>query len=185
MSTPTAPQSRYSLGSAKNLVYSMLAVLGMVAVLVLMVPRVQTVGGPPVDVATEASQVRAETGWDIVAPEGLPDGWSPTSVRYVRTTGDFMTWHVGWKTPRDTYVAVEQTLDPTREWVAAQTNRAPEEGTLDIAGRTWTTFVRDTKTQNSLLDQPAAGSGELTTLVTGDADFDDMAVFVEALRPVG
>ena len=173
------------MGSTKNLVYSLLAVLGMVAVLVLMVPRVETVGGPPVDVAAEATQVREESGWDIVAPQGLPEGWVPTSVRYVRTTGDFMTWHVGYRTPRDTYVAVEQTMDPTREWVAAQTNRAPEDGTTEIAGRTWTRFVRDTKVQNSLLDMPATGSGELTTLVTGDADFDDMAIFVQALRPAG
>ena len=185
VSTPTAPKSRYSLGSAKNLVYSLLAVLGMVLVLILMVPRVESVGGPPVDIDATAAQVKSESGWAIVVPEGLPDGWVPTSVRYVRTTGDFMTWHVGYKTPRNTYVAVEQTLDPTDEWVAAQTNRAPREGEVVVAGRTWTKFVRDTKVQNSLLDRPAAGSGDLTTLVTGDADFDDMGFYIEHLQPVG
>lgn len=184
MSTPAPPQqSRYSLGSTKNLVYSLLAVVGMTAVLVLMVPRVSSVSGPPVDVSATAVTVQADTGWPIVEPVGLPDGWSPTSVRYVRTTGGFMTWHVGYQTPSGTFVAVEQTLDPSREWISAQTNRSPSEGTTEIAGLTWEKYVRDNKVQNSLLHQPEA-DGELTTLVTGTADFDDMAFFIEHLEPV-
>lgn len=171
------------MGSTKNLVYSLLAVVGMTLVLVLMVPRVSSVSGPPVDVHATAVSVEAETGWPIVEPVGLPEGWSPTSVRYVRTTGDFMTWHVGYQTPTGTFVAVEQTMDPSREWISAQTNRAPTEGTMEVAGREWVKFVRDSKVQNSLLHQPGA-DGELTTLITGTADFEDMAVFVEHLQPV-
>lgn len=186
MSTPPAPpRSRYSLGSTKNLVYSLFAVLGMVAVLVLLVPRVDTVGGPPVDVPAKAAEVKAQSGWPIVAPSGLPDGWSPTSVRYVPVTSGFVTWHVGYRTPEGTFVAVEQTKDPDRAWISAQTNRAPREGTVEAGGKTWEKFVRDTKVQNSLLHVPEAGSGELTTLITGTASFEDMAVFAESLRPVG
>jgi hypothetical protein len=184
VSTPAPPQqSRYSMGSTKNLVYSLLAVVGMTAVLVLMVPRVTSVSGPPVDVRGTAVSVQDETGWPIVEPVGLPEGWSPTSVRYVRTTDDFMTWHVGYRTPSGTFVAVEQTMDPSREWISAQTNRAPTEGTMEVAGLTWEKLVRDNKVQNSLLHQPEA-EGELTTLITGTADFEDMAVFVEHLQPV-
>ncbi|PKW26238.1 uncharacterized protein DUF4245 [Phycicoccus duodecadis] len=184
VSTPVAPKSRYSMGSVKNLVYSLLAVLGMVAVLVLIVPRVNTVGGPPVDIAAQAQDVRERTGWPIVVPEGLPAGWTPTSVRYVRVTDGFMTWHVGYRTPSGSFVAVEQTKDPSRAWVAAQTNRAPKEGTVEIAGRTWDEYVRDNKVQNSLLSVPPTGSGELATLVTGNASFDEMTTYVQALRPV-
>lgn len=183
MSTPTAPRSRYSLGSTKNLVYSLLAVLGMVLVLVLMVPRVTTLGGPPVDVHTTAVEVQRTSGWPVVEPVGLPERWRPTSVRYVRVTDGFMTWHVGYQTPSGTFVAVEQTMNPSRAWIAAQTNRAPREGTLEVAGRTWERFVRDSKVQNSLLSVPPAGSGELATLVTGTASFEEMVVYIESLRP--
>jgi hypothetical protein len=74
-------------------------------------------------------------------------------------------------------------VDPSREWVEAQTNRAPRIGTLDAGGRTWTKYERDTKVQNSLVDDPQA-PGELTTLVTGTASFEEMADFVTYLRPV-
>ncbi len=172
------------MSSTKNIVWSLLAVVGMTAVLVLMVPRVSSVSGPPVDIHATAVSVQDQTGWPIVEPVGLPDGWMPTSARYVRTTDDVMTWHAGYQTPSGTFVAVEQAMDPSRAWVAAQTNRAPSEGTMDIAGRTWTKYVRDSKVQNSLLHQPEAGSGELTTLITGTASFEEMAVYVEHLQPV-
>ena len=101
----------------------------------------------------------------------------------MRTTDGFSTWHAGYQTPSGTYVAVEQTMDPTREWVEAQTNRAPKIGTLEAGGRTWTKYERDTKVQNSLVDDPQA-PGELTTLVTGTASFEEMADFVD-LPPAG
>ena len=183
VTTPAPAPSRYSLGSAKNLVISLFAVLGMVAVLVLIVPRVSSVSGPPVDVHKTAVEVKAQSGWPIVEAVGLPEGWTTTSARYVRTTGGFSTWHAGYQTPSGTYVAVEQTVDPTREWVEAQTNRAPRIGTLEAGGRTWTKYERDTKVQNSLVDDPQA-PGELTTLVTGTATFEEMADFVTYLRPV-
>ncbi|HSF97459.1 MAG TPA: DUF4245 domain-containing protein [Ornithinibacter sp.] len=183
MTTPAPPRSRYSMGSAKNLVYSLAAVLAMVAVLVLIVPRVSSVSGPPVDVHATAVDVQQRTGWPIVEPVGLPEGWNATSARYTVTTGGFPTWHAGYQTPSGTYVAVEQTMDPTRAWIESQTNRAPSVGTLEAGGRTWTMYERDTKVQNSLVDAPE-GEGVLTTLITGTATFEEMAQFVETLEPV-
>jgi len=171
------------MGSTKSLVLSLLAVLGMVAVLVLVVPRVNSVSGPPVDIHATAVDVQQRTQWPIVEAVGLPAGWTPTSARYVRTTDGFMTWHAGYQLPDGTYVAVEQTKDPNRAWIEAQTNRAPKEGTVEAAGRTWTTFVRDTKVQNSLLDDPKT-TGDLTTLITGTATLKQMAEFATYLRPV-
>ena len=171
------------MGSAQNLVLSLAAVLGMVAVLVLIVPRVNSVSGPPVDVHATAVDVKERSGWPIVEAVGLPEGWTTTSARYVRTTDGFMTWHAGYQTPDGTYVAVEQTRDPSRAWIDAQTNRAPKAGTVEAAGRTWTRYERDTKVQNSLVDDPQT-AGELTTLVTGTASFEEMAEFVEHLEPV-
>lgn len=184
MSTPAPPQpSRYSLGSTKNLLYSLLAVVGIMVLLVLLVPRVNSISGPPVDIHASAVAVQQESGWPIVEAKGLPDGWSATSARYVRATGDFMTWHAGYQTPSGTYVAVEQTMNPTQAWIEAQTNRAPTEGRMEVAGKSWAKLVRDTKTQNSLLYHPD-DPNELTTLVTGTASFEDMAFFIEHLQPV-
>ena len=129
------------------------------------------------------AEVEGSTGSRVVEPVGLPEDWKATSARYTVTTGGFPTWHAGYQTPTGTYVAVEQTMDPTRQWIESQTNRAPSVGTLEAGGRTWTKYERDTKVQNSLVDSPE-GEGVLTTLITGTATFEEMAQFVETLQPV-
>lgn len=180
----TAPRkSHYANGTVPNMVRSLLVVGALMALLWFMTPRVNTISGPKVDVAATAVDVKEQTGWPIVAAADLPQGWRETSARYVRSTGGLMTWHAGYQTPTGTYVAVEQTKDATNEWVEAQTNRARRVGELEAAGRTWVKYERGAKVQNSLLDRPKE-SGQLTTLITGTATFDEMAAFAAYLKPV-
>jgi Protein of unknown function (DUF4245) len=182
VSTP-APGSSYANGSAANMLRSLLVIGALVALLVAIVPRVNTVTQPPVDVESSAVEVARTSGWPIERPEGLPEGWKATSVRYVRSTDGLMTWHAGYQSPSGNYVALEQTRDATREWLSAQTNRAPRTGELRAGGRTWGQYVRTGKVQNSLVEQPD-GSGGLTTIITGTGTFAELAAFAEALRPV-
>jgi Protein of unknown function (DUF4245) len=182
VSTP-APRSGYASGSVANMLRSLLVIGALVALLVAIVPRVNTVSQPPVDVASTAVEVARSSGWPIERPEGLPDGWKATSVRYVRSTDGLMTWHAGYQSPTGNYVAVEQTRDATSEWVSAQTNRAPQTGKLAAGGRTWGTYVRTGKVQNSLVAAPTTPQG-LTTIVTGTGSFEELAAFAETLRPV-
>lgn len=180
----SAPGSRssYANGSVGNLVRSLLVVGGLVALLIAVVPRVNQVSQPPVDVAGTAAQVAADTGWPISVASGLPDGWKATSVRYVRSTDGVMTWHAGYQAPSGNYVALEQTREATDGWVEAQTNRARRTGQLQAAGLGWDTYVRSGKVQNSLVHR-AQGSAELTTIVTGTGTFEELTAFAEALTP--
>jgi hypothetical protein len=161
-----------------------LVVIGVIVVaLIAIVPRVNSVSQPPVDVAGASVEVAKESGWPIDRPEALPDGWKATSVRYVRSTGGLMTWHAGYQSPTGNYIAIEQTKDATAEWVSAQTNRAKETGEVQVAGKSWSTYVRGGKLQNSLVHR-AAGPTELTTIVTGTGTFEELTAFAETLRPV-
>ena len=96
--------------------------------LIAVVPRVNTISQPPVNVAAASVEVARESGWAISVPVGLPEGWKATSVRHVRSTDGLMTWHAGYQSPTGNYVALEQTKDATRGWVEAQTNRARRTG---------------------------------------------------------
>ena len=178
-----APPSRYSSGTLPNMVRSMVVIVAVMAVVFFMVPRVNSVSQPPVDVLTNASSVRDTTGWPIEVPSGLPEGWKPTAVRYVRSTDGLMTWHVGYQSPAGTYVALEQTKGATNDWVRAETNRAPAGDTVTIGGAPWTKYVRTDKVQNSLVHRPS-DPAELATVVTGTGTFDELTAFVEHLQPV-
>lgn len=161
----------------------MAVVLALVAGLILLVPRQNAVVQPPVDVTTLARQVATQTRWPILAPQGLPDGWRATSVRFVRSTDALMTWHAGYITPDQEYVAIEQTTGATDLWVQAQVNRGKPEGTLSAAGRSWQKIDRLDKVQFSLVDRAKATSG-ITTIITGTAPYAELATFAGYLRPV-
>jgi hypothetical protein len=174
--------SMYARGSVANMVRSLVVIGGFMAVLFFMIPRANTVSVPQVDIDALGRQVVADTHWPIEVPQGLPDGWTASNVRFLPSTGGLKVWHVGYQTPDRRYVAVEQTMDGTAEWVRAQTNRAPKTGTVTAGGRTWEVYVRDIKTQNSLVNRPA-GTGHLTTLVTGDGSVADLTLFAAHLLP--
>ncbi|NYG06290.1 hypothetical protein BJ986_000777 [Phycicoccus badiiscoriae] len=182
MSEP-APRSSYANGSVANIVRSLLVIGVIVAALIAIVPRVNSVSQPPVDVPGASVEVAKESGWPIERPVALPDGWKATSVRYVRSTGGLMTWHAGYQTPTGNYIALEQTKDATAAWVEAQTNRAAHTGEVQAGGRTWGTYVRSGKVQNSLVHR-AQGPTELTTIVTGTGTFEELEAFAGTLRPV-
>ena len=181
MSAP-APRSSYANGTAANMLRSLLVIGVIVAALIAIVPRVNSVSQPPVDVAGAAAEVAKDSGWPIEAPQGLPHGWEATSVRYVRSTDGLMTWHAGYQSPDGNYVAIEQTKDATDTWVSAQTNRARVTGQTQAGGLTWDTYVRGGKLQNSLVHR--GGAGQLTTIVTGTGTFAQLTAFADALRPV-
>ena len=155
MSAP-APRSSYANGSVSNMVRSLVVIGVIVVALIAIVPRVNSVSQPPVDVAGASVEVAKESGWPIDRPEALPDGWKATSVRYVRSTGGLMTWHAGYQSPTGNYIAIEQTKDATAEWVSAQTNRAKQTGEVQVAGKAWSTYVRGGKLQNSLVHRAPA-----------------------------
>ena len=171
------------MGSAPNMVRSRVVIGALMALIWFLTPRVNTVGGPVVDVHGTAVSVAEESGWPISEAVGLPEDWKTTSARWVKSTDGLMTWHAGYQAPSGSYVAVEQTQDATRGWVEAQTNRARRIGEVQAAGLTWVKYERGGKVQNSLLDRRTE-PGELTTLLTGTGTFEELAFVAEHLGPV-
>jgi hypothetical protein len=180
----TQAPSRYTSGSVGNMIRSLVVIGALMALVILIVPRVNSVSQPPVDVAGSARSVAGETKWPIEIPVGLPDGWRATSVRYVRSTDGVMTWHAGYTTPDNQSVAIEQALSPTVGWVRAEVNRAAVVGTVDAGGRTWTKYVREDKVQNSLVNNAATPGKDLTTIITGTGTFEQLQQFADKLAVV-
>lgn len=180
---PPAPNrvSAYASGSVANMLRSLLVIGAIMAVVALMFPRVQP-QAPEVDAVATAQQIEGSTGWTLVVPRDLPEGWVATRAQYRRSTDGLMTWHAGFQTPSGDYAALQQTLDATDDWVTTQVNRSPQVGELEVAGRVWTQYDRTGKVQRSLVDR--GGPGEMTTVVTGTASWDEMEQFAASLAPV-
>ncbi len=164
-----------------SMVLSLAVVLGIVVGLVLLVPRVNQVTQPPVDVRLGARAAAAQVEFTPSVPVSLPAGWRATSVRTTRSTEQVLTWHAGYQTPSGQYAALEQGKDAPRAWVAQQTNHGLADGTQTVAGRPWARFAGGRAVQNSLVHT----DGAVTTIVTGTASFDDLALLAESLQPPG
>lgn len=174
--------SAYAQGSVANMLRSLLVIGAIMALLVLVFPRVQP-ETPDIDVVETAQQVEQSTGWPISAPRDLPEGWVPTRAQYLRSTDGLMTWQAGYQTPEGDYAALQQTVDATDAWVEQQVNRSPRVGQVEVAGASWEQYNRDVKVQRSLVRR--GGPGEVTTIITGTASWDALQVLVESLAPVG
>ncbi len=165
--------------SVASMLISLGVVLGIVVVLLLVVVRTNGVTQPPVDVAAGARAAAERLDFTPAVPTGLPADWRATSVRTTTATAGVLTWHAGWVTGRTEYVAVEQGARAPQAWLAAQTNRGRPDGTQDVDGVTWQRILRTDKVQNSLVHV----SGPVTTVVTGTAGYDVLAVLAAALQP--
>jgi hypothetical protein len=182
---PARTRSRYAMGTYGNMIRSLLVVLGMVAVLVAIVPRVQSIQQPPVDAASVVADAVGQSGLPFEVPVGLPDGWSPTNARYAASTDGLPTWQAGWSTPKDGYVAIRQTKESSPAWLQAATSGGRQTGTRELAGRTWTVFYDPANKRTSLVDVPSGGgtATSMTTVVTAVADDDEITTFTTALKP--
>jgi hypothetical protein len=170
------------MGTVRGMVISMVLILAAVLAWMALVPRVNEISQPAVDVRSVATQVRQETSWGISQPQ-LPAGWKATSVRFTPAGDGLRTWHVGYLSPEGNYVSMDQTQDATAGWVSAQTSDGKAEGSLSSAGRTWQKLSSRAMNQRSLVSR-ASGSGDLTTVLSGTAPYAQLAQFAATLRPV-
>ena len=156
------------------------AVLAWVA----MVPRVREISQPAVDVTSVARQVRLQTGWAISQPQ-LPAGWKATNVRWAAAGNGPRTWHAGYLSPDGNYLSIDQTdvTGATDDWVSARTSNGQAEGTLPAAGTTWQRLSSRSTVQRSLLSR-GSGAHALTTVLSGTAQYSQLAQFAAALEPV-
>ena len=180
MTTPSVPssgaqpRSRYSMGSGANMARSLLVVLALVAGLIALVPRVDSVRQPAVD-----ATLAADPHHVVEALEGLPSGWTATSARFATSTDSRPTWQAGWTTPAGQFVGLRQTVDATPAWVTTGITGGKVTGSADVAGRTWE--IR-TDERNQLY-AVSVSADKLTTVVSATGGMDDIRYFIERLEP--
>ena len=174
------PRSRYSMGSSANMMRSLLVVLALVAGLIALVPRVDSVRQPPVDAASVVSYAVKDSGTPFSFPAGLPTGCSATSARYAASTDSLPTWQAGWTTPAGQFVGLRQTVDATPAWVSTGMNQAKVTGSVELSGRTWEIRTDD---RNQMFVVSMSPADRITTVVSATGGLEDVRFFIDKLTP--
>ena len=134
-----------------------------------------------VDPSSTVQLAAARAGYPVVAPDGLPDGYRPTSARTDAggaDAGDPVTLEIGYLTPSAEYAGFVVSDDARADAVDDVLDGAQEEGTVDLGGQAWTRGT--TERGETVLSRTADG---VTALVTGSASDAELETVAGSVQP--
>jgi hypothetical protein len=117
--------------NTRNLVWSILASLGIVALLVIVVVRPDTNLVETIDWQEVATQSESQLPGDPVVPR-LSELWTSNRAEVSQEPGATATWSIGLLGPEDSYVFVDQGFDATESWVALRVEQAASTGEVSL-----------------------------------------------------
>lgn len=131
---------------------------------------------PRVDYRVELLTARRAASYAVAAPQGLPDSWKATSVRF--RGDDFDAWHLGFHIPDGEYVQIEQSATQKRSVFIEEASQGAQatKVTQKIGDRTWTRY---TGGRYDALVHEEQGA---TTVVAGTGSFEQLTKVAAALK---
>jgi len=171
--------------TVNNLVYSLLATLALVAVIVFAVPRPASTPPKNVDYMKVAEQGQGSEPDPLVAPK-LPKGWTSNSAELRTETSDHVdSWYIGLITPQDQYIGITQGFKANETWLAAQLSNSAATTTGAIGGVKWTVYDNRHTSRDVGDAQYAltAHAGDSTYVLFGTAPSSDFTTVAKALAP--
>lgn len=173
---PTGRRNARLAQTVRDMVWSLVVVLGAVAVVLLITWRPQPEAIKVVDVAPFLSAARSEAGYPVLIPRGLA-GLQATSARWEPTNASqgVPVWHVGYVLNGADYVQVSQARLDDPAYIAEQTEGGRPAGRIDVMGASWE--KRESSDQRSLVLQRDG----VTTIVTGTAPWDVLPTVAASL----
>ncbi|HEU0257089.1 MAG TPA: DUF4245 family protein [Microbacteriaceae bacterium] len=139
-----ATRERRSRRTIGNLIVSLLAVAAAVVVVAMMTPTPKMTAAPRADFRSIAKQVSGAESTALVVPD-LDSSWRCNVARLNTNTPDGIDyWQLGFVTPSDGFVTIEQGFDANPTWAANQLSPAAAAGHRTIDGITWNLFDNHT-----------------------------------------
>ncbi|MCU1405638.1 MAG: hypothetical protein JWQ43_1941 [Glaciihabitans sp.] len=143
-----------------NLVIALVASLGIVLFLVLVVVRPAPTSTSSIDYADVAAQAQPGVDTALAVPT-LPPDWTANAASLHRAADDSFTWNIGFITPDNGFIALEQGIDTNTGWFASFLGTGAPTGSVTIEGVDWDVYDR----RNT--DDPGNFAYSLTTSVNG------------------
>lgn len=168
--------------TVRNLVFALVACLGIVLVLVLVVVRPDQPVDDPVDWSSIAEQAQPAVSQPLVDPV-LPPGWTANAA-LLDADATIPTWYIGFISPSSQFLGLRQGIGADAGWLAEQVDGAATESTVDIDGIEWDVYNRrGSDDPGNLAYALSATLGGSTVLLFGtatDGDFRTLAATVAA-----
>jgi Protein of unknown function (DUF4245) len=125
--------------TTRNLILALLASLALVLFVVLVVVRPATNLVPTVHYKTVAAEAQQTVSQHLAVPE-LPESWSSNDAELKQGVGSATTWYVGFITPKQQFIALEQGINRSAGWPATVIGKVTSTGHVTIDGVRWTVY---------------------------------------------
>ncbi len=177
-----ASRARRARQTVNNLIYALLATLGIVLVVVLLVPRAQAPERGAVDYRQVAAEASASLAEPVVVPD-VPTGWSSNAAELRTETADqVVEWYIGFLTPSNEYIGFSEGIEANATWLLQKVEGARESGTQEIAGLTWSIFDNRSREDAGLAEYALATTvGSTAYVLYGSADDDEFRTLAEGV----
>ncbi|MEY9213774.1 DUF4245 domain-containing protein [Thermobifida halotolerans] len=165
-------------------------VLGAIALVVLVMTLVVDARReeriPTVDYTADALTLGEIAPYRAYAPEGLPEGWTPTSSR-LETGGALpggeptepVRWTLGFATPEDRHAAFHISDADPEEFIAEVSMDGEPDGESTVDGQVWERRYNETEGERSLVLR----TDDATLVVSGGASYEELETLAGALEP--
>jgi hypothetical protein len=178
---PTTTQKRPGMGakSIKDMVLSLIAVMAAGGVIYFFIPHSGGNGVHAVEggITSSVDSARRAAPFPVLAPVGLPSGWTATQVNYDGMDPANAVWSLGYIDPNGQYVSVQQSNGPAASFITGVTTSGVKvAGSTLVDGVAWSHY-QGTNYRALVLQTP-----KVTTVVTGTESYAAMGTFAAALK---
>jgi hypothetical protein len=183
LSDSKAAAERRAKQTVRNLVYALLATVGLVVLVVAGVPRDDSNRIQKVDYVAEAKAASEAVGQLALAPE-LPEGWWSNSARLEKTAG-VTNWYTGFVTGESEYIGLRQAFESNPSWVALTLERNWYERDIEVAGNLWQVWpeLRPTEPPSTMNTAWLIEKGDVAIVIFGTATEAEFIKIAEAMAP--
>lgn len=167
-----------------NLLIATIVCLGLVLVMVLIVVRPSLPPADPIDYRALAADAGTSLGSEALAPV-LPDGWSANAARIEKSIDGTLVWYIGFITPGNRFVAMQQAADAAPGWLTAEAAthfRMASTGTVMIGDRPWEEYDRRGGADVGNYEYVLTTKGATDTVILfGNAEPEEFQILAAAL----
>lgn len=169
--------------TVNNLVYSLIATLVLVGVIILFVPRGNSVPQKNVDYSAIAAEGQG-TEPNPLADPPLPKAWTSNSAQLRQGSSSKVDeWYIGLLTPSEKYIGFSQGFNANQTWLATLLHDTLATDTVTIGGIQWTVYDNRSATHDVGNAQYAltTEAGASTYVLYGNAKATDFETVAKAL----
>ena len=130
-----AAAKRRAKQTVNNLALSLIVTVLATALVIMIVPRDDSMQIQEIDYRTEAQSAQEAIGQPLFVPEVNAEWWA-NSAR-LETTGGVNSWFIGLVTDSNQFIGVKQGFDINPTWLALELQGNWQSGETEIAGKTW------------------------------------------------